>query len=184
MQRFNEPPRTPSPSPPRTGILRQPTISSFAPFRRDDDMRQLMRLYTDIRNLVLQDIEFSIVQTAVDNLEGHQDIKDMFAGIDDLDFIPGTRRLLDILELIDNKTDALDALDDLEAVSGSLSAEVSLADAATESETETEVESEDELAPPPLSRRLIFTETDDTESTDEDDRDIVDLDTEPQSLRF
>lgn len=140
-----------------------------------------MRLYTDIRNLVVENIQFNVVETAVDNLQGHQDIKDMFDDVGNMDFVPGTRRLLDILELIDNKTDALDALYDLEAVSGSPSAltpsaEGRVATIEDESETETEVETDaesesedDEPAPPPIRRQLIFT------SDDESDWDVEDL---------
>ena len=195
MQRYNEPPPR-SPSPPRRGILRQPTINSFAPFKRDDDLRQLERLYTDIRNLIGENIDFNVVQTAVDNLQGHQDIKDMFEGVGNMEFIPGTRQLLDILELIDNKTDALEALDDLEAVSGSPSAiltpsaESRLANVVDESETETEVEtdieseSEDDApAPPPIRRQLIFTSDDESDSDESIDL-IANADTEPPSLRF
>lgn len=195
MQAYNEPPPR-SPSPPRRGILRQPTINSFAPFNRDDDLRQLTRLFQDIRLLVLQSIEFNVVQTAVDNLQGHQDIKDMFEGVGNMEFIPGTRQLLDILELIQNKQDALEALDDLEAVSGSpsailtLSAEGRVANIVDESETETEVEtdieseSEDDApAPPPIRRQLIFTSDDESDSDESIDL-IANADTEPPSLRF
>lgn len=210
MQRYNEPaPR--SPSPPRRGILRQPTINSFAPFNRDDDLRQLTRLFQDIRLLVLQSIEFNVVQTAVNNLQGHQDIKDMFEGVGNMEFIPGTRQLLDILELIQNKQDALEALDDLEAVSGSPSEGVNVADESeteTEVETDTESESEDdapavrrtsnqdrqflseffsddepdEPAPPRLNRRLIFDS--ESDSDDESIDLIANADIEPQTLRF
>lgn len=196
MQRYNEPPPR-SPSPPRRGNLRQPTINSFAPFSRDDDLRQLERLYTDIRNLVCENIEFDVVQTAVNNLQGHQDIKDMFEGVGNMEFVPGTRRLLDILELIDNKTDALEALDDLEAVSGSPSAiltpsaEGRVANIVDESETETEVEtdteseSEDDApAPPAVRRKIIFTSSDESDSDDESIDLIANADTEPPSLRF
>lgn len=208
MQAYNEPPPR-SPSPPRRGILRQPTINSFAPFSRRDDLSQLNILFQDIRLLVLQSIEFDVVQTAVNNLQGHQDIKDMFEGVGNMEFIPGTRRLLDILELIQNKQDALEALDDLEAVSGSPSAiltpsaEEKVADIEDESETETEVETDaesesedenrdmtfsftftEEPAPPPIRRQLIFTSDDESDSDDESVDLIANADTEPPSLRF
>jgi hypothetical protein len=166
-------------------------------------------LYTDIRNLVVEDIQFSVVETAVNNLQGHQDIKDMFEGVGNMEFVPGTRRLLDILELIDNKTDALEALDDLEAVSGSPSAiltpsaEGRIANVVDESETETEVETDvesesedenrdmtfsftftEEPAPPAVRRQIIFTSSDESDSDDESIDLIANADTEPPSLRF
>lgn len=172
-------------------------------------MSQLNILFQDIRLLVLQSIEFDVVQTAVNNLQGHQDIKDMFEGVGNMEFIPGTRRLLDILELIQNKQDALEALDDLEAVSGSPSAiltpsaEEKVADIEDESETETEVETDaesesedenrdmtfsftftEEPAPPPIRRQLIFTSDDESDSDDESVDLIANADTEPPSLRF
>ena len=188
MQAYNEPPPR-SPSPPRRGILRQPTINSFAPFRRSEDLQQLTRLFQDIRLLVLQSIEFNVVQTAVNNLQGHQDIKDMFEGVGNMEFIPGTRQLLDILELIQNKQDALEALDDLEAVSGSPSATLTVNvedESETETEVETDIESESEddaPAPPPIRRQLIFTSDDESDSDESIDL-IANADTEPPSLRF
>lgn len=170
MQRYNEPPPR-SPSPPRRGDLRQPTINSFTPFSRDDDRSQLAQLYTDIRNLIERDTNIMVVQTLVDNLQGHQDIQEMFVGVGQMDFVPGTRRLLDILELIENKTEALDALDDLEAV-GMSSTERSVAIAADDSETESEIQSDtddDEFAIPSVRRQIIFT------SDDESDSDVEDL---------
>ena len=118
-------------------------------------MRQLESLYTDIRNLVGENIEFSVVQTAVESLQGHQDIKDMFDGVGDMDFVPGTRRLLDILELIDNKTDALEALDDLEAVNADVDMsldDIANADTEVDTDSDAETDSDDEG----VVRRLRF----------------------------
>lgn len=135
MQRYNEPPpRTPrsqtrryepssptygpdevAPPSPRRGDLRQPTINSFTPFSRVEDEAQLDNLYGSIRDLIQGNVTFEDAEAEVNSLQGHQDIKDMFAGVGNMEFIPGTRRLLDILELTNNKIDAIEAQANLEA---------------------------------------------------------------------
>ena len=127
------------------------------PLSRDADSRQLTRLYQDIRSLITESIEFDEVQTAVDDLDGHQDIQDMFDDVGNMEFVPATRRLLDILELIDNKVDVLDALDALEEASeenqpqeNTLSDDeraMLSTDSETESEIESDLESEDDDVP-------------------------------------
>ena len=157
MERYNEPaPTTPTTSNPRV-ILRQAAVNGTLPLSRDADSRQLTRLYQDIRSLITESIEFDEVQTAVDDLDGHQDIKDMFDDVGNMEFVPGTRRLLDILELIDNKVDVLDALDALEEASeenqpqeNTLSDDeraMLSTDSETESEIESDLESEDDDVP-------------------------------------
>jgi len=177
MQRYNEPPPSTPPASPRRGDLRQPTINSFTPFRRSDDDDQLTSLFRTIRDLIREDIEFEDAEAEVNNLQGHQDIQDMFARLDNMDFIPSLRLMADILELIDNKLEALEALDGLEQVNAALG---TASDSGGEGETDvdtTDSESDDDLAPPPVRRQLIFT----SDSDSDDDIDAVDV---SASLRF
>ena len=51
---------------------------------------QLTALYNTIRSLVTQDIEYDEAAAAVSRLQGHQDLKDLFAGVGDMGFVPGT----------------------------------------------------------------------------------------------
>ena len=117
------------PSTPRRGTLRQPTLldspsartvsptfddpsANFAPFRREDDREQLTRIFQTILDLIRDRISSSEAEAAVNNLQGHLDIKAMFP--DNSDMIERLRSLVDMLHLIRNKLDALDALLELE----------------------------------------------------------------------
>ncbi len=155
MQRFNDPAPTPSP---RRGDLRQPTANSFTPFSRAEDEDQLESIRSSMLALITDGIVTVVARTwdqyrwEVERLEGHQDIKDMFASLDGMEFIPSLRRMADILELIDTKLEALE----LEALRAQ--------DGLERSDADMDVE-DDEPAPPPLRRRLVFTSDD--ESDDE-----------------
>ena len=171
-------------------------------------------MYQDIRSLITESIEFDEVQTAVDDLDGHQDIKDMFDDVGNMEFVPGTRRLLDILELIDNKVDVLDALDALEEASEEnqpqeyTQSDDDRAELSTDDETESDIESEDDA---PAVRRTsnqdrqflsdLFSDDESDEpapprlnrrlifdsESDSDDESIdliANADTAPSSLRF
>ena len=174
MQRYSEPtvstppstpPSTLPSTPPRRGDLRQPTINSFAPFSRSDDEDQLEDAYGTIRDLIREVIEFEDAEAVVNNLRGHQDIKDIFNDLDNMEYAPSLRRLADILELIDNKVESLEALDELERVNADV--DMSLDDIAnadtdvetdadtdtdTDAETDAETDSDDEG----VRRRLRF----------------------------
>ena len=87
-------------------------------------------------------------EAAVNRLQGHQDLKDMFAEVldmfaelGDMVFIYRTRRLLDMLELIQSKQDALEQAMIEEAEEN----ELAEAETDTGSEAESESESDDEL---------------------------------------
>lgn len=155
-------------SPPRRGILRQPnssrrtlrqaTISPTPPRIRRQSNRmpelsqeqvheQLVALYITIRSLVTQSIEYEEAEDEVTGLQGHQDLKDMFAEVGDLGFVPGTRRLLDMLELIQSKKDALAQAMIEEAEDN----ELAEAETDTGSEAESESDSDDEPSGPSYS---------------------------------
>ena len=156
MQRFNDPVPTPSP----------PTANSFTPFSRAEDVDQLDFIRSEMRALIRDGIgsvearTWDQYQWEVERLEGHQDIKDMFASLDGMEFIPSLRRMADILELIDTK------LEDLERLEGHLEGVVASVDMSLDeiANADTDVE-DDEPASPPLRRRLVFTSDD--ESDDE-----------------
>lgn len=157
MQRFNDPVPTPSP---RRGDLRQPTINSFTPFSRAEDEDQLLSMSSMMRELIHEGIvsveyqTWQYFQRQVDSLQGHQDIKDMFASLDGMEFIPSLRRIADILELIDNKLDALEALGNLEGVNASVDMSLDeIANADTDVETDAETDDSDDES---VSRRLRF----------------------------
>lgn len=158
MQRFNDPVPTPSP---RRGDLRQPTINSFTPFSRAEDEDQLLSMSSMMRELIHEGIvsvehqTWQYFQRQVDNLRGHQDIKDMFASLYGMEFIPSLRRIADILELIDTKLEDLEAQSDLEGVVASVDMsldEIADADADVETDVETDAEADDD----DVSRRLRF----------------------------
>ena len=175
MQRYNDPPpRTPrsqtrryepsspsygpdevAPPSPRRGDLRQPTINSFTPFSRVEDEAQLDNLYGSIRDLIQGNVTFEDAEAEVNSLQGHQDIKDMFAGVGNMEFIPGTRRLLDILELTNNKIDAIEAQANLEAADADVGMsldDIANADTEVDTDSDTETDSDDEG----VARRLRF----------------------------
>lgn len=153
MQRFNDPVPTPSP---RRGDLRQPTVNSFRPFSRAEDEDQLLLMFRTMRELIREDIDFADARTIVNSLQGHQDIKDMFASLDGMfangiELVPVLRRLADILELIDTKLEALEAQSDLEGVVASVDMSLDeIANADTDVETDAEADDDD------VSRRLRF----------------------------
>ena len=163
MQRFNDPVPTPSP---RRGDLRQPTVNSFTPFSRAEDVDQLESIFTSMRGLISEGIgsvtrsTWDQYQYEVERLEGHQDIKDMFASLDGMEFIPSLRRMADILELIDTKLEALEAQSDLEghlegviaSVSNMTLDEIANADTDVETDAEPDTDSDDEG----VVRRLRF----------------------------
>lgn len=118
-------------------------------------MRQLQELSRAMRALIREDLEFveprqfQLFQREVDSLQGHQDIKDMFAGLDDMEFIPSLRRMADILELIDTKLEALEleaarARGNLEGVAGMSLDEIANAD--TDVETDAETDDEEDVS--------------------------------------
>jgi len=146
MQRFNDPVPTPSP---RRGDLRQPTINSFTPFSRAEDVDQLEEMSRAMRALIREDLEFVEARTIVDSLQGHQDIKDMFASLDGMfangiELVPVLRRLADILELIDNKLEALEAQGELEGAAGMSLDDIANAD--TDVEIDTEPDDEEDVS--------------------------------------
>lgn len=151
-------------TPPRRGILRQPNASilrqatiSPPPLRRqsnrmqelshEQDDVQLGALYITIRSLVTQSIEYEEAEDEVTGLQGHQDLKDMFAEVGDLGFVYRTRRLLDMLELIQSKQDALAQAMIEEAE------ENELAEAETDTGSEAESESDSDSDDEPLIRQ-------------------------------
>ena len=185
MQRRTDP--VPS-TPPRRGDLRQATLVSvndFAPFNRSDDIDQLEHMYYTIRDLIRESIGFEDAEVAINNLQGHRDIKDMFAGLNNMDYISFTRFLLDILELIRNKVDALEALDGLEQVNASIEettvSDDERAELSTDTETESDADDSDDEPAPRVNRRLVF---DSDSDSDDEVVDIANADTEPPSLRF
>lgn len=121
-------------------------------------MRQLEDMSRAMRALIREDLEFveprqfQLFQTEVDSLQGHQDIKDMFAGLDDMEFIPSLRRMADILELIDTKLEALEleaarARSNLEgAVAGVDMSLDEIANADTDVEIDTEPDDEEDVS--------------------------------------
>lgn len=136
MQRYNEPAEPvdpPSPSildspsdrsPPRRADLRQATLldspssqSAPASLRSEDDDAQLARIFSTVHDLIREDLEYEEARTDVHNLEGHQDLKDMIDAVRGTSMIDGIRQLADMLELIENKRDALEAVDQLERIS-------------------------------------------------------------------
>ena len=158
MQRFNDPVPTPSP---RRGDLRQPTVNSFTPFSRAEDKDQLEFIRVEMRALISDGIgsvearTWDQYQWEVERLEGHQDIKDMFASLDGMEFIPSLRRMADILELIDTKLEALEAQSGLEGVIASVDMsldEIANADTDVETDAEPDTDSDDEG----VARRLRF----------------------------
>lgn len=192
MERYNDPaPRTPSPSTsPRRGILRQPTLtmSDFAPFTSDEDFSQLSDVFRTLLMFLRDQTTEEEAATAVRNLQGHQDLKDMFP--ENMDLVPTLRRIVEMLESIENKIDAMED-DPISALTMSPIPQTEVieqapqeptpsdderAELTTDSETESEIESDsdDEPAPPRLNRRLIFT------SSDEDSDDEL----EDLALRF
>ena len=140
MQRYNEPAETTSPrsprtvnildspsgsprTPPRRSILRQPTIGADSPPRRGDlrqptlldspsgSEEQLLAVSRSIRDFIRENISFDTLEHRVLALSGHQDLKDMLP--DNMDYVPQLRRLADMLELIENKRNALESVYDL-----------------------------------------------------------------------
>lgn len=181
-------PTTRADSPPRRGYLRQSTLldshSGSGDLSRDEDDLQLSGVYRTIRDFIREDVEFEMLEAEVNALQGHQDLKDMLP--DNMDYIPGLRRLADMLELIQNKQDALDAMDELALSSAEPVAPEPIASAETESddETESEPDSDDEpfVPPPRIARRVLFSSSDE----DDEDDDIANADTVDVSapLRF
>lgn len=108
--------------------------------QNEQDDVQLGALYVTIRSLVTQSIEYEEAEDEVTGLQGHQDLKDMFAEVGDLGFVSGTRILLDMLELIRTKQDAVAQAMIEEAEDN----ELAEAETDTGSEAESESESDDE----------------------------------------
>ena len=179
MQRYNDPPpRTPrsqrrryepsspsygpdevAPPSPRRGDLRQPTINSFTPFSRIEDEDQLLLMFRTMRELIREDIEYAEAETIVDSLQGHQDIKDMFASLDGMEFIPSLRHMADILELINTKLEALEAQSGLEGVVASVDMsldEIANADTDVETDAEPDAEPDTDSDDEGVARRLRF----------------------------
>lgn len=174
-------------SPPRRGILRQPnsilrqatispTSSRSMPARapsppaqelsaNERDDIQLDSLQSTIRDLIREDIGLDEADTAINNLQGHQDIKDMFSGVGGMEYVPRVRVLLDILDLIRTKQDALAQAMIEEAEEN----ELAEAETDTGSEAESESDSDDELL---LRQPSGFT----FDSGDEDAEDAEDFD--------
>ena len=94
------PPRTP-PSP------NYDPIAIIEPLSREDDRMQLTRIFQTILDLIQDRISSSEAEAAVNNLRGHLDIKAMFPNNSDM--IERLRILVDMLHLIRNKLDAMDA---------------------------------------------------------------------------
>ena len=103
-------------SPPRRGDLRQPTLLDSPSRSEEDDSAlsieeddsQLADVYRTIRDYIREDVSFDTLEQRVGALRGHQDLKNMLP--DNMDYAPGLRRLADMLELIDNKRDALESV--------------------------------------------------------------------------
>ena len=174
-------------TPPRRGILRQPnsilrqatispTSSRSMPARapsppaqelsaNERDDIQLDSLQSTIRDLIREDIGLDEADTAINNLQGHQDIKDMFSGVGGMEYVPRVRVLLDILDLIRTKQDALAQAMIEEAEEN----ELAEAETDTGSEAESESDSDDELL---LRQPSGFT----FDSGDEDAEDAEDFD--------
>ena len=78
-----------------------PPAQELSANERDDI--QLDSLQSTIRDLIREDIGLDEADTAINNLQGHQDIKDMFSGVGGMEYVPRVRVLLDILDLIRTK---------------------------------------------------------------------------------
>ena len=169
--------RQPNASPPRS-ILRQATISP-PPLQRqsnrmpelsqnEQDDIQLDSLQSTIRDLIRENIGLDEADTAINNLQGHQDIKDMFSGVGSMEYVPRVRVLLDILDLIRTKQDALAQAMIEEAEEN----ELAEAETDTGSEAESEAESESDSDDEPLRQPSGVT----FDSDDEDAEDAEDFD--------
>lgn len=156
-------------SPPRRGALRQPTLldspsgleEDVSALSIEDDDSQLADVYRTIRDYIREDVSFTTLEQRVGALRGHQDLKDMLP--DNMDYAPGLRRLADMLELIDNKRDALESVtpaesgivydsddEDVPEGSGPYDPFASIAEAETDVEPMTESESEEDMPLPEL----------------------------------
>lgn len=116
MDRYNEPADTVD-SPSRD-ILNSPsdrTTPSMEPLSlpssmisAEEDDAQLRSVHSSLLGLLRQQMEFTLVDTEVGRLQGHQDLKEMFSR---LMFDPTTvqriRYFADMIELIERKLDAL-----------------------------------------------------------------------------
>ena len=169
-------------TPPRRGILRQPnsilrqatispTSSRSMPARapsppaqelsaNERDDIQLDRLQSTIRDLIREDIGLDEADTAINNLQGHQDIKDMFSGVGGMEYVPRVRVLLDILDLIRTKQYALAQAMIEEAEEN----ELAEAETDTGSEAESEPDSDDERHRANLREIFASDDSDDDES--------------------
>ena len=115
MESYNEPaPRTPTRPRVTFDIQSSPSGNDFAPFRREDDIAQLSRVYSALRAFIRETYTLDEAATEVRNLDGHQDLKDMIP--ENMGYVDRLRRLADMLELIQNKLDNLRAQNDLEQI--------------------------------------------------------------------
>ena len=138
--------------------------------QNEQDVLQLDRLYNVLRNLIREVIEPDEADTAINNLQGHQDLKDMYSRIGMVEeYEPGMRILIDMLELIRSKQDALEQAMIEEAEEN----ELAEAETDTGSEAESEVESESASDDEPLIRQPSGVTFD---SDDEDAEDAEDFD--------
>lgn len=79
--------------------------ANVAPLSMEDDRIQLNVVFRKILNLIRDRISSSEAEAAVNNLQGHLDIKAMFPNNSDM--IERLRILVDMLHLIRNKFDAM-----------------------------------------------------------------------------
>ena len=141
-------------SSPRRGTLRQATLLDFTPFESDEDYSQLSSVFRKLLLFLRDQITEDEAETAVRNLQGHRDIKDMFP--ENLDLLPRLRRILDMLELIESKIDALESAERAESpISQGDDENVSDASTIVASDSETESEIEEDIPGPPRLRRTI-----------------------------
>lgn len=101
-------------SPPRRGGLRQPTLvdspyGSFAAFSDGDDIEQLRSIRMSLLALLRTQVDFSTVASQMQDLQGHEDLKDKF----DMLLLDPTeaqriRYFADMIELVQSKLDVLE----------------------------------------------------------------------------
>jgi hypothetical protein len=124
----------------------------------ENDDAQLKSVHGSILSLLRQKVEFAPVQTEVGNLQGHQDLKDLF---DRLMFDPGLvqriRYFADMLEMIEEKLSVLEPI----VAQQRASEDARLAEADTETESEAESGSDNELPPSRRSSGVILFDSDD-----------------------
>lgn len=133
--------------------------------QNEQDDIQLGRLYNVLRDLIREVIDPDEAEAAVNRLQGHQDLKDMYSRLGMVEeYEPGVRILLDMLELIRTKQDALEQAMIEEAEDNEL--------AEAETDTGSEVESESDSDDEPLRQPSGLT----FDSDDEVDEDAEDFD--------